>query len=377
MIKRLYTREQLQEMNTSELNRALKKELQENFKGVKFSVKKTFGDPYVEYDADANIDVTEVKAVAGFFNVSYHDVRVQGYLTSYHDTPEHQEEQRIENEKYQAEQQKRIDERNKIYNSNVTIEKINNENIKIIDVSNKDVFVKALEPSLNKNNWKIDNDEEIDKSAYLNKYKITDIVAMNEAEYNYFSFNLLTDYSFLTGKGGWEADENGKGLYNYGVAIVCEGKETLIIDPSGSNYARYTNRLIEDINNTLQNEIEISVKANTKEFNNKIDSIEDKQLYHVTANKETAVNDNRFILNDYTGITAVTGKALKELIFECRGISLKPIEKMKLNQSIEIFAEGIMKMETGACIELFTNTRDSIKDIKFSQRLEKELSRVA
>jgi len=254
-------------------------------------------------------------------------------------------------------------------------EKINFENVEVKDISNQDIFVKALEPALNKNcNIKLNN-ECIDEKAYLNKYKITDIITLSEKQYNYFINHLLDDYDFLTSKGGWEEDENGNFLYNYAVAIVCQDKETLIIDPSGSSYARYTNRLIEDINGNLQNEINITVKANTESYNNRIDLIEDKELYKVDVNKETIIKDNRYILNDYVGVTAVTGYALKELIYECKGI-VTDFKQIQIKQQMEYFLEGILKVESGQVIELFSNTRSETKHIKFSERLQHELKRI-
>ncbi len=44
----------------------------------------------------------------------------------------------------------------------------------------------------------------------------------------------LDDYSFLSGKGGYD-DENHRQV----VALQCPGKPTLYVDPSGSSYCRY------------------------------------------------------------------------------------------------------------------------------------------
>ena len=46
--------------------------------------------------------------------------------------------------------------------------------------------------------------------------------------------NPLDDYSFLSGKGGYD-DENHRQV----VALQCPGKPTLYVDPSGSSYCRY------------------------------------------------------------------------------------------------------------------------------------------
>ena len=44
----------------------------------------------------------------------------------------------------------------------------------------------------------------------------------------------LDDYIFLSGKGGYD-DENHRQV----VALKCQGKPTLYVDPSGSSYCRY------------------------------------------------------------------------------------------------------------------------------------------
>lgn len=44
----------------------------------------------------------------------------------------------------------------------------------------------------------------------------------------------LGDYIFLSGKGGYD-DENHRQV----VALKCQGKPTLYVDPSGSSYCRY------------------------------------------------------------------------------------------------------------------------------------------
>lgn len=44
----------------------------------------------------------------------------------------------------------------------------------------------------------------------------------------------LDNYIFLSGKGGYD-DENHRQV----VALKCQGKPTLYVDPSGSSYCRY------------------------------------------------------------------------------------------------------------------------------------------
>lgn len=276
------------------------------------------------------------------------------------------EEKRIQEEK--AEIERRRAERENLYNSNVTIEKI--ENAKIINVEDKNIFVNALEPNLNKNDWKIDNDKEIEKSSSINKYKITDIVKLSEAEYNYFCFNMLNDYDFLTGKGGWEQDEEGNLLHYYAVAIVCEGKETLIVDPSGSSYAKYCNKLIEDINGDLEKELNSSIVIDNTIINNTLELITDTKLYKINASNNRIINDTRIIYCDYLGLILVTGKALKEMIKE--GNASFDIKEVK--QTNDIIMECILKTENGLVQNLLAKP-SPLDNIKFSERLKKELTR--
>lgn len=119
--------------------------------------------------------------------------------------------------------------------------------IEIIEVK-EDIFIDCLVPSINKNGTKLENDEEIIRKSYINKFKITRIVKLNQSQYNNFKDNLLNDYTFLEKQGGWKEDSEGNTLYYFGVAIVCEEEEPLIIDPSGSSYARYCCKSLDNIN---------------------------------------------------------------------------------------------------------------------------------
>jgi len=365
------SRENLQTMEYKEVAKELKRELKLNFKDVKFSVTTS------TYSGGANINIKfsnesvtneQIKEVAGYFAIRNALILVNGSPAYYSNTKEYKEQQEKELQQKQAEIEKIRAERENLYNTNVAIEKI--ENAKIINVEDKNIFVNALEPSLNKNNWKIDNDKEIEKSSSINKYKITDIVKLSEAEYNYFCFNMLNDYDFLTGKGGWEQDEDGNLLHYYAVAITCEGKETLIVDPSGSSYARYCNKLIEDINGDLEKELKTNIVIDNSILNKTLELITDTKLYKINASNNRIINDTRIIYCDYLGLIMVTGKALKEMIREGNA----SLDIKEVPQTTNIIMECILKMENGL-VQNLSAEPSPLDNIKFSERLKKELTR--
>jgi len=71
--------------------------------------------------------------------------------------------------------------------------------------------------------------------------KITETIELAGQEYDKFVKNPLRDYAFLKGKGGYDDDGN-----RTAVAIRSSGKQTLVVDPSGSAYARYMGILYAD-----------------------------------------------------------------------------------------------------------------------------------
>ena len=73
--------------------------------------------------------------------------------------------------------------------------------------------------------------------------KISETIELSEKDYNDFVKNPLRDHDFLKGKGGYDDDGN-----RTGVAIRSKGKQTLVVDPSGSAYARYMGILYLDDN---------------------------------------------------------------------------------------------------------------------------------
>lgn len=201
---------------------------------------------------------------------------------------------------------------------------------------------------------------------------------MNYKQYKYFTNNLLSDYSFLTGLGGWEVDDNENLLYYYGVVVVCEGQEPILIDPSGTSYARYCNQIVEDIGNSLQTELNSynrTVVINNDLYNEIINSIEDNNLYEIKADSNTVIADNRYIKNiAFNGLTVVTGKTIKELIAENKGIDILNLQPLKTD--IKFFLGGLIKHDTKQIVSLFpTETDKQLEKIKFFDRLQSEMRR--
>ncbi|CAG7839908.1 hypothetical protein CLOHAE12215_01324 [Clostridium haemolyticum] len=353
----------VQNMSLSETSRYIKKSLKSTFPAVKFSVTSrcSYGI-YIRFTETSEVSKQDVINVVGMFS-KYSDetLHVNNSTVYYSCTDTYKEEQKAKYEQEQKELEQKRQAREKIYNDNVKVDGI--YNAKITNVEDKDIFVIALEPSVNKNDWKIDNDKYINKCSRTFKYKITDIVELNEAEYNYFCFNLLNDYDFLNEKGGtYFDDDTQEFLYNCAVAIVCKDKETLIIDPQGYSYARYTCRLAKDIDNKLKDNINYTININNK-LDSIINSIDNTCLYIYSKSKLNSrlenkiLQDTRFIYSEYMGVVVITGLAYKELLAEGKRVDTN---LNKLNISINVFLSNILKMENG---------------IHFAERLKEELSR--
>lgn len=375
--------ETLKGLSNKEIAKALKKELKAQT-GVKFSVTSSIYSINCSCNDvafEANKDI--IKEVAGMFTKCTSDtIYINSRIAYYSDTKEYKENQQRKYKQQQLELEKERQEREKLYNDNVIIEDFDYNNVKVVNVEEKNIFVTALEPSINKNNWKVDNDKYIDESSYLNKYKITDIVYMNESNYNYFCFNLLNDYDFLADKGGtWSNDETGIVEYHCAVCIYCEGKEPVIIDPQGFSYARYTNRLTEDFNGDLQREIDKELNINNTSYLEVLNNINITDLYIYSKNTweyldKKIINDNRFIYDDYTSNVVITGLTYKELLKEGNRTKL---HLEKLHHNSKLLMENIIKCETGAVQTLFVKSKleTVFKGIKFSERLVKELERAS
>ena len=73
-----------------------------------------------------------------------------------------------------------------------------------------------------------------EKQNCLETVRIEETVELSPADYRNVCQNPLHDYEFLKGKGGYD-----DGFMRKVVEIVCAGKQTLFVDPSGSSYCRY------------------------------------------------------------------------------------------------------------------------------------------
>lgn len=237
-----------------EAARELKKILTKEFKGVKFSVKTRntwyTSEINVNYDAEALSDEKNnlVRSIVALFCVNDRHALINSsfctYLSSEYIKFKEDVKRKADYIAYCKEQAKKQEQRIAEYNAHVSVEKISND-YEVLEVSNKEIFVNALQPSLNKNDWKTDNDKEVEESSIMRKYKITRIVKLSNEDYNYFSYNLLTDYEFLDGTGGSYLDEKNNEYIGLAVLVVSENCEPLVIDAQGYAYARYTNKFVE------------------------------------------------------------------------------------------------------------------------------------
>lgn len=66
---------------------------------------------------------------------------------------------------------------------------------------------------------------------------------MTAAEYDAFIAKPLASREWLAGKGGWKNNDT-----RHAIAITAPERETLYIDPSGSDYGRYVGRQVADPN---------------------------------------------------------------------------------------------------------------------------------
>ena len=89
--------------------------------------------------------------------------------------------------------------------------------------------------------------------------KISETIELSEKDYNDFIKHPLRDYDYLKGKGGYDDDGN-----RTAVAIRSKGKQTLVVDPSGSTYARYMGILYADDDSNGANDAKLSEKEQEK-----------------------------------------------------------------------------------------------------------------
>jgi hypothetical protein len=76
------------------------------------------------------------------------------------------------------------------------------------------------------------------RMGFLGDTQISEVREMTEAEYNAFIARPLAKREWLAGKGGYQ------GNIKQAIALVCPGRETLYVDPSGSDYGRYVGRAV-------------------------------------------------------------------------------------------------------------------------------------
>lgn len=69
--------------------------------------------------------------------------------------------------------------------------------------------------------------------------EIIETKEMTAAEYDTFIAKPLASREWLAGKGGWKNNN-----VRYAIAITAPERETLYVDPSGSNYGRYIGRRV-------------------------------------------------------------------------------------------------------------------------------------
>ena len=121
-------------------------------------------------------------------------------------------------------------------------------------------------PKLNKNETIGRYRQELQKGYDTQQVLVDEIMLFAAVDYHAFCNNLLTDFDWLAGKGGFDSDynpvdENGQtlsqdklfgGAYpkeleawrsqSYTIGLLCintANSEMIVVDPEGYNYARY------------------------------------------------------------------------------------------------------------------------------------------
>lgn len=129
-------------------------------------------------------------------------------------------------------------------------------NVKLTDITNANMRLQVKFAKLNKNNTVAEYQQEIAKGEYrVDDCKVTHTAILSNEDYDVFANTLLTDYEWLEGMGGTEADielegdfwewteaqrdEFRKNSYRLVVAVIAPKRRTLYVDPQGYQYARY------------------------------------------------------------------------------------------------------------------------------------------
>lgn len=120
-------------------------------------------------------------------------------------------------------------------------------------------MVKVAFPSVNKNDWLSDNDEEIEKSNNIENVKIMKVVELSYNEYKEIGNSLLENREEMFEKiGGCHVDDDSlfEGVKDYSdewrtiirehgyspVVKVTNGKDSFFVNTEGYGYARYVGR---------------------------------------------------------------------------------------------------------------------------------------
>ena len=121
-------------------------------------------------------------------------------------------------------------------------------------------------PKLNKNETISQYRQELQRGYDSQQILVDEIMLFNGTDYHVFCNNLLTDFDWLAGKGGFDSDYNPVdenketlpqdklfgGIYpkeleawrsqSYTIGLLCintANNEIIVVDPEGYSYARY------------------------------------------------------------------------------------------------------------------------------------------
>lgn len=113
------------------------------------------------------------------------------------------------------------------------------------DLTGHDVFLKMVRKPSN-----LDEVKNESRNNGTDKVKVVETIDLNDEDYDKLTKYPLRDYDFLKGKGGYDEEGN-----RTAVAIRTKGKPTLVIDPSGSSYARYMGIFYDNLEEENKNMI--------------------------------------------------------------------------------------------------------------------------
>ena len=105
--------------------------------------------------------------------------------------------------------------------------------------------------NINKNNTLEEYQVQVLKGeSYTEQCKVTEWIELSTTNYDRFTNNLMTHYSWIAGKGGCDrVTINGKEVEcTLCVAVSAPNRETILVDPQGHKYARYVALVPPSIN---------------------------------------------------------------------------------------------------------------------------------